>query len=110
MTLSFLEPTMKSCFALLMALLLAAPAAGHFVYIVPDSSGQEVQVVFSEVPLPDEKVAADKIAGTEVFALDAAGRPTRLATQKHDHFLSAKLPSSQTMIVTGVTQYGVANS
>ena len=101
---------MRLHLALLLALVCTTSARAHFVYIVPDASGQEVQVVFSEVPVVDEKVAVEKIAGTQLTAIDGAGKQTRLTTGKFDHFLSAKLPGSQTVLLSGVTQYGVANS
>ena len=101
---------MKFSMALLMASLVAGPARGHFVYLVPDSSGQEIQVVFSETPHPDEKVSAEKIAGTQLFAVDAGGNKTRLKAEKLEHHLTAKLPGTQTVLLTGVTEYGVANS
>jgi len=101
---------MKLHLALLIAFTCANPAFGHFVYIVPDASGQEVQVVFSEIPVPDEKVAVDKIAGTQLFAVDRAGNQTRLKAEKFEHFLSAKLPAGPPVLVAGITHYGVANS
>jgi len=101
---------MKLQLALLFAFVFTTPAWGHFVYIVPDSSGQEVQVVFSEVPAVDEKVAVEKIAGTQLMAIDDAGKQTRLRTEKFDHFLAAKLPGSNVVLLSGVTQYGVSNS
>jgi len=101
---------MRLPLALWLAFFFTTPAFGHFVYIVPDASGQEVQVVFSEVPAVDEKVAVEKIAGTQLTAIDDAGRQTRLTTQKFDHFLAAKLPGSNVVLLSGVTQYGVTNS
>ena len=101
---------MKLHLALLLAFFFTTPAFGHFVYIVPDASGQEVQVVFSEVPVVDEKVGVEKIAGTQLTAIDDAGGQMRLKTEKFDHFLLAKLPTSQTVMLSGVTQYGVSNS
>jgi hypothetical protein len=101
---------MRLHLALLFAFAFTTPAFGHFVYIVPDASGQEVQVVFSEVPAVDEKVAVEKIAGTQLTAIDDSGRRTRLKTEKFDHFLSAKLPDSAAVLLSGVTQYGVTNS
>ncbi len=101
---------MKLHLAILLVFFVANPAFGHFVYIVPDGSGQEVQVVFSEVPAVDEKVAVEKIAGTQLVAIDETGRQTRLKTEKFDHFLAAKLPDSTAVLLSGVTQYGVTNS
>jgi len=101
---------MKLHLALLLAFVFTTPAFGHFVYILPDASGQEVQVVFSEVPVVDEKVGVEKIAGTQLTAIDDAGGQIRLKTEKFDHFLLAKLPTSQTVMLSGVTQYGVSNS
>jgi len=101
---------MKLHLALMIVLASANSAFGHFVYIVPDATGQEVQVVFSEIPAPDEKVTVDKIAGTQLFTVDAAGNHTRLKADRFDHFLSAKLPAGPAVLVAGITQYGVANS
>jgi len=101
---------MKLHLALVIVLSSANAALGHFVYIVPDATGQEVRVVFSEIPAPDEKVSSEKIAATQLFALDAAGHRTPLKTVKFDHFLSAKVPAGSPVVVAGSTQYGIANS
>jgi hypothetical protein len=100
---------MKPHVALLIPLLCVTPVLGHFVYVAPSENGEEIQVVLSETPLPDQNVAADKIAGTLLIAIDAAGKQTRLEVEKSAHCLTAKLPAG-TVFVSGVTQYGVANS
>ena len=102
---------MKVPFTFLLPLAFAVPASGHFVYIVPDASHREVQIVFSENPVPDEKVAIDKITSTQLFAVDAAGNQSVVAWSKsNEHYLSAKLPASGSVVVAGITDYGVTNS
>jgi hypothetical protein len=95
----------------LLSFIATTPALAHFVYLVPSDNQSEVQVVFSETPIPDEKVAVDKILTTKLLAIDKAGKETPLPwTRTSDHFLTAKLPTPAPAVVTGVTDYGVTNS
>jgi hypothetical protein len=102
---------MKLHLTLLIVLACAAPALGHFVYIVPDAENRQLQIVFSEDPAPDEKVAVDKIMNTELFVVDANGTQTSVKwSRSNDHYLSAKLPAAAAQLIAGRTNYGVTNS
>lgn len=101
---------MKWQLASLTALALASTALGHFVYIVPAADQKSIQVVFSDSLGPDENVAIDKIAATELFVVDAAGKQTPLKWTKADHFLRAELAAPAPFLIGGFTEYGVAQS
>ena len=101
---------MKWQVALLAFLAFTSQALGHFVYILPPTDKQDIQVVFSDSLGQDEKVAIDKIAATELIVVDATGKQANLIWTKAEHCLKATLPASAPVLVGGITRYGVANS
>jgi uncharacterized GH25 family protein len=92
--------------ALACALLMAAAAEAHFVFVVP-SKDAAVTVVFSEELEADEGVDIGKVAGLKLTCRDAAGKdvPVTLKTDKHS--LTAALPGSGARVVFGSVPYGV---
>jgi uncharacterized GH25 family protein len=100
---------MKRClFSLLAFALLAIPARAHFIWIVPDGAdGTKVKVVFSDDLEPDEGVAVEKIGGTKLLTLDAAGKAAKLDWKKGEHAYLANLPGKGDGLVGGVCKYGV---
>jgi hypothetical protein len=101
---------MKWQLALLAAVAAASSALGHFVYILPAADHKGIQVVFSDTLSPDENVAIDKIAATDLFVVDAGGKQTPLKLQKAEHALRATLTMPAPVLIGGVTEYGVAQS
>jgi len=93
--------------ALVIGLLAASVARGHFPYIVPDDKGTTAKVVFSDDLNPDPNVNVEKIADTKLTVRDAAGKESALEWKKGDGFYSVAIPGSGNRVVYGVTDYGV---
>jgi hypothetical protein len=100
---------MKCCLGLFVLVLAATPAWGHFVYVLPSAEGSQVEVVFSDSLAADEKVAIEKIAATELFALDAKGTAFPMTCSRTEHSLRGTIPPGA-VVIGGKTDYGVANS
>ncbi len=96
----------RSFSALVAAFILVTPALAHFVFVVPQTNGKDIQIVFSDDLEPDEGVPIDKVAAMSLFARDAAAKdsPLKLTTGKHS--LTANLPAD-TRVLFGTLNYGV---
>lgn len=101
---------MKRQIASLAVLLASTPCLGHFVFIAPSAEKGEFQVVFSEEPVPDEKVAIDKIIETRLLSVDANGKASKLDWARDEHALRGTLPEPKPVILAGVTDYGWVQS
>jgi uncharacterized GH25 family protein len=93
--------------ALLVGLLAASAAQGHFPFIVPDGDGSKAKVVFSDSLEPDTNVNIEKLADTKLTLRDAGGKDAPLEWKKGDGFYAVALPGTGTRVVYGVTDYGV---
>ena len=100
---------MRTFIAVLLCLVLVAPAAAHFAYIVPTSDKSSLQVVFADSLKPDTKVPIDKIAATKLFALGASETVMPVEFTKAEHSLMIKLPAGS-RVIGGVTDYGFHQS
>lgn len=85
---------------------LTAMAQAHFVYIVPTSEGNSVQVVFSDDLGPDKSAPITKVSAT-TLTLRVGGKDIPLKTEKVENYLSAATPGQGTRVVFGHTDYGV---
>lgn len=97
----------RSASALALAVLVAAVAQAHFVFVVPAKGGANVTVVFSDDLSPDEAVDIGKIADLKLTVRDAAGKDQPVAHSKDKHSLSAAVPGSGPRLVFGTIHYGV---
>ena len=93
--------------ALLLLGMAAVPAGAHFIWIVPDRSGREAKVIFSDNLEPDEAVPVGKIARTSLVIRDSAGKAAALDWKKGDHAYLVRVPQTAPTIIGGVCQYGV---
>lgn len=96
---------MKRLSAVMMFLLLAAPAWAHFVWLAPDDAGR-VRMVFSEDAEPDAGVPVTKIAQAQVQVRTGGKVVPVEKTAAADHYLIA-LPGSGPAEVGAVCEYGV---
>jgi uncharacterized GH25 family protein len=98
---------MKRWLTTLAVIALAAPLArAHFVFIVPDGSGNKAKVIFSDSLEPDSPKLLEKIKQTELTARSAAGKATPVKyTEGKDAFL-ATAPEG-TVSLAGSCNYGV---
>src|SRR5438067_6880490 len=70
-------PPMNRLWTLALLLTAAAPARGHFVWILPggEAGGKATaRVVFSDTPRPDDPELLKKISHTELFVRGAGGK------------------------------------
>jgi uncharacterized GH25 family protein len=93
--------------AVLVGLLAAAVARGHFPFVVPEPGGTSAKVIFSDDLNPDTAVAIEKIAETKLVVRDAGGKELPVELKKGDGFYLATLPGSGDRVVSGTTEYGV---
>src|SRR6266404_306625 len=94
--------------SLLLLVLAAVPARGHFIWLLPEEGGKRgVRMVFSDKPAPDNADLLKKIAHAEVFVVGTDGKrlPVKFA-QKKDAF-ALELPGEGLRFVAAVCQYGV---
>jgi uncharacterized GH25 family protein len=93
--------------AVLVGLLAAAAAQGHFTFVVPEPGGASVKVIFSDDLKPDTAVNVEKIADTKLTVRDASGKETPVTLTKGDGCYTATVPGTGDRVVSGVTEYGV---
>lgn len=93
--------------ALLLAVLMAAAAQAHFVFILPAKDAATATVVMSDDLEVDEAIDAAKIAGAKLFVRDASGKDTPVECKADKHSLTATLPGSGPRVVFGSVNYGV---
>ncbi|HEY8503321.1 MAG TPA: DUF4198 domain-containing protein [Gemmataceae bacterium] len=96
----------RSIIAVGAALVLAAAAQAHFVFVVPAAKGTEARVVFSEDLEPDTVVDISKVSGTKLFARSATGEGVPLKWEKDGNAYRVALPEGA-RLVYGATDYGV---
>ncbi len=98
---------MKALLSLVMLLIVATAARAHFVWIIPDEAKNQVRVVMSETPAPDDPGLLDKISQTLLQVRDAGGKVTALTFKKGKDALEAEVPNGGPCTVGGVCRYGV---
>lgn len=96
----------QSSLSILVFLFACTPVFGHFVYIVPQSDGKTLQVVFSETLEEDPAVSLGPIAKLQLLTRGATGADTALDAQAHDHSMTARAPVNG--IVHGTITYGIS--
>lgn len=101
---------MKRHLGFLAVIAAVTPCFGHFVYVVPSIEKGEFEVVFSEVPAPDENVAIDKILATQLVAIGADGKRAAVPWSKSSHVLRGALPAQTPILLGGITEYGWVQS
>lgn len=96
---------MRYLLALGAAVALTAAARAHFVFVYVE--GAEARLVFGHKAEPDPMSSAARAEKTALTARDAAGKETKLKTEKGDgSFYRAKLPEKPA-VVYGATEAGV---
>ncbi len=85
---------------------LTAASRAHFVFVVPDATGEKLTVVFSDTLDPDEGVPVTKIAGLKLITRDAGGKEGTLALQADKAALVGKLAGTKPTQVFGSVRYG----
>ncbi|HTU92644.1 MAG TPA: DUF4198 domain-containing protein [Gemmataceae bacterium] len=96
--------------SLFLMVLAAAPAAAHFIWIVPDKHAEgkaTARVVFSEDLQPDKADYLAKIASTELFARDGSGKIVPIKWTRDEDFYRAAASGTGGRILAGVCRYGV---
>ena len=98
---------MKRLTLALLALVLAAPAAWpHFVWIVPEDNGA-ARVIFSDSLKPDSADLMAKIAKSEVFVRDEAGKTSPLKWKDEKEAFRLTPEAAGQVLLGSVTRYGV---
>jgi uncharacterized GH25 family protein len=85
----------------------AAPAAAHFVFVVPAKDGKTATVVFSDDLEPDENVPVEKIAGLKLTGVAAGGATAPVECKPGKHCLTADLGPAAPPVVYGTVVYGL---
>lgn len=91
----------------LIALLPAAAASAHFIYIVPTADRAHADIVFSEDFVPDEGVEINLIKDIDVTLRQAAGDAVALDKQAGEHAYRVDLGGDGDRVVYGKLVYGV---
>ncbi len=92
---------------MLLLLVVAVPARGHFIWIVPDKNGATAQVVFSEIPEPDDPKYLDKITQTQLYLRDTDGKDTLWSWTKGRDAYKMTVPRKGPRTIGAVCSYGV---
>src|SRR5258708_2569618 len=90
-------------------LVLTAPAAAHFPWVIPSKDGKQVKIVFSDTLAPDLNVPITKLSALKVYGWaekDKQGVQTFLTENKDEGFLSTSVPAGKPF-VGGECRYGV---
>lgn len=85
-------------------------ASAHFPFILPETDGSKILVVFSDALEPDEKAPIERIAATTLFAVDAAGTKTPIKWTKGEHALTINPPGKDSLVIGGFTDRGFVQS
>lgn len=94
------------CIPVLACLAVVVAASGHFVYVVPDASGEKAIVVFSDSLAPDKNPELlEKIAQTKLWL--KGDKDAEIAWKKTETAYEIEVPGKGTRIVGGVCEYGV---
>jgi hypothetical protein len=99
--------------ALILALVLgfARSASAHFVFILPEPTSGDVQVVFNDKLGIDERIPSARLASTRLVVVDAqSGRAALEWKAEEKGGLRAALPAMRPSLVGGATTYGYAKS
>lgn len=95
-------------FAITISMLFAAaPAFGHFVFIVPEQDGKSIKVVMSESLEVDDAVALGPVASLKLNASSIDGKISPLTLQAAEHHLTGAASGPQ--VVFGSLDYGVTS-
>ena len=95
-----------SC-SLSLLLLTAAPAAAHFVFIVPVKGNIGAQVVLAETPAPDPEVDVAIIDGVKLFMRTAQGEDVPLVLGRSAYSYLVSFEEATGPVVHGVLDLGV---
>jgi hypothetical protein len=96
----------RLCSALLCLAAAAAPAHGHFIWIVPGEGGT-VRLVFSDSPKPDDPALLAKIAHAQLMVRGTDGTLAPPQLKQAKDALEAAVPGTGLREVAAVCQYGV---
>jgi hypothetical protein len=91
--------------ALIMLMLPASLAHGHFVWIVPE--GSKAKVIFSDSLEPDPNVPLDRIAAMNLWIRSGDGQLTKLSGTRAEAALTLASTGEGDRILGGTCQYGV---
>jgi uncharacterized GH25 family protein len=92
---------------LVVAVLAAATARAHFIWIVPEASKPAAKVVFSDSLEPDRPEFLEKITQMEMFVRGPDGKAVPLRWTKGDDALLVTVAGKGPQIVGGVCKYGI---
>ena len=91
----------------LITLVLATAAHAHFVFVVPDATGNSAKAVFSEDLEPDAAVDIAGIAPTKLYVRATGQGDAPIEWKKGEHEFTFTIPGSGQRTVFGTTNYGV---
>lgn len=83
--------------AVLAVLSFAGPASAHFLWVVPEPSGQSARVIISETLSPDTRVDTNIVSGTSLVWNDA-GKEVPLTLSKANPVPTVPLASSRGIV------------
>lgn len=91
----------------LIGLLVTAFAVdAHFLWIIPDGSNK-AKVIFSDNLEPDEPSLLEKVAHTELWLRNPAGKETKLAWKQGKDAFLVEVPGEGNRTIGGICNYGV---
>jgi hypothetical protein len=97
---------MRSILSLLAVLATATPASAHFLWVVPEASGQSARVIISESLSVDTRVDIVIASGTTLTWRDAGDRETPLTLTRAGYVFTVPLAAARG-IVRGHADLGV---
>ena len=88
--------------------MLVSLSHAHFIWVMPDADGNAVRVFFSDDLTPDDPKLLAKIAKTEVFLRDGAGKAQPAKWVRAQDAFRVEVPADkQPSIITAICTYGV---
>ncbi|MCS6850688.1 MAG: DUF3386 family protein [Gemmataceae bacterium] len=99
-------PMKVRCASVCLLVLAALPAQAHFIWIVPNTNGNQAQVLFSDTLQPDDPALLPKIAHTRWYARTVEGKTVDLKWSEKGAERWLEAPTGAAMW-GGVCVYGV---
>ena len=87
--------------------LVASLAQAHFVFVVPNADGSSARVFLSESLVPDLRIGAEMVAGTQLSLRGSNGQDLPLTLVDAGANFVTDLPGKGTRMVHGLTDLGL---
>lgn len=102
--------TMRTTLSSFLVLLLAMPAAAHFVFVVPDGNQTAASVFISETLNPDPAVDIELVRSTKLSWRDSKGAERPIPVAKAGGVYRATWTMSPPGVLHGMTDIGISGT